>query len=70
MNKAEAVDVEVVGDGSLVRLHLCTDKARDWVDAFVDAAPYMWLGDNVFCAEPRYAVDIVNAMQENGMVVK
>lgn len=64
-----AADVTVENHGTLCRFHLLSQAAKDWVADNVDAPDYMWLGGSIFHCESRYADDIVNGMQSEGLVV-
>ena len=62
------VDIRLSDAGSLVQFEPLTDAAKEWISEFVEAEPYMWLG-NRLCVESRYAEEISNAMAEAGLVV-
>ena len=63
-------DVEVTNNGSLFTFRLLTDAAKAWVEENVHIEDYMWMGDSTFHCEPRYAGDITNGMQAEGLVVQ
>lgn len=59
-------DVQIENHGSIFLFRPLTDAAREWVDEFVK--PDNWFG-NGFAVEGRYALDLANGMQRDGLVV-
>ncbi len=65
----ETLDINVVDHGSLVSLMCLTDQALRWVEANCDAPDYMWTGGRTLNVEHRYADDIINGAQADGLNV-
>jgi hypothetical protein len=62
-------DVEVVNHGSLYQFYLETDAAIDWWIEHVPDEGFQHSA-TVKVVEPRYAVNIVQGMQEGGLIVQ
>lgn len=60
-------DVLIINHGSLVGMTPMSDTAREWMNEHIpDDA--QWLGRQLM-VEPRYAGDIIDGMQGDGLVV-
>jgi hypothetical protein len=59
------LDYEVSDHGSIWTIRPISDAARDWIDENVGAEDWQWMG-GALAIEPRYAGDILFAMQEEG----
>jgi hypothetical protein len=60
-------DVDMANEGSLISFKLISEAARDWAKEHLpDDAPRM--GSTVF-VEPRYASDILNGMESDGLTI-
>lgn len=64
----ETPDVTVDNNGSIITFHLNTEAAQEFAED-VHAEDYMRTHDG-FHAEPRYAQDIIEAMQNDGLTVE
>jgi hypothetical protein len=63
------VDARFHNHGSLIGIVPITTAAQDWLDENVHAESYMRMGAVIY-SEPRYAHDIANAMQSDGLTVE
>lgn len=61
-------DVIVSGHGSVVSFQLVSQAARDWVEEFVQAESWQFLG-NSLCVDWRYADGLKDAALDAGLVV-
>ena len=64
-----AADVLVENHGSVALLTPMTPDARQWIDEHVQVEPWQWIGCSIAC-EPRSLEQIVEGMQESGLVVE
>jgi hypothetical protein len=62
-------DVKVVNHGSLWQFYLLTEAAQGWWAEYVPDDGFQVSG-TVKVVEPRYAVDLVDGMVSNGLVVR
>ena len=65
---APNIDVQVENEGSIFMFHVLTDAAREWVNENVGLESWQWLG-NAFTVEHRYAQDLAEGMQDDGLTV-
>lgn len=67
--ETKVVDAELRNEGSIITLRPLTTTAKAWIDDYVQAEDWQWLG-GALCIEPRYVGDIVGAMQADGLLVQ
>ena len=66
--EAEA-DVIVSNEGSVFLLNPVTDAGKEWLKENCRPEGWQWLGQ-CLAIETRYALDIVEGMQGDGLVVQ
>jgi len=67
--KAPQADVTVSGSGTMYLVTPLSDEAKAWVEENVPLEDWQWLG-NGFGVEHRYIGNLVQGMQEAGLVVR
>ena len=67
---SKKVDVLVENQGSLILFVLISKAVREWVEAHVQVADYMWTGKAIFACEHRCAPDLIEGMRNEGFVVQ
>lgn len=65
----KTADVTVSNQGSLIMLSIITPEAKAWVEENVQTETWQWLGNNL-CVEPRYADNVIDGMQADGLSVE
>ena len=63
-----SADVLIENHGSVALFTSMTAKAHQWIDEHVEIEPWQRLGCSIAC-EPRYLTQIVEGMQESGLIV-
>lgn len=66
---AAKTDIDVRNEGSIFMFTPLTAKGRAWVDEHLELESWQWLGGG-FSVEHRYAGDLAEAMQNDGLIVK
>jgi hypothetical protein len=64
-----AAVVLVENHGSVALFTPMTPDARQWIEENVHVEPWQWIGCSVAC-EPRCLDQIVEGMQEDGLIVQ
>jgi len=62
-------DVLTNNEGTIIALTVLTPAARQWIEEKCKPEPWQWVGDT-FAVEPRYAGDIIQGMQADGLIVE
>jgi hypothetical protein len=62
-------DVIVSNEGSVFLLNPVTDAGKEWIKENCRTEGWQWLGE-CLAIEPRYALEIVEGMQGDGLVVQ
>ncbi len=66
--KVRKPDVRVENEGTIVLVRPLTTEARAWIDENVQTEPWQWFGGGL-AVEPRYAHDLVEGMQADGLTL-
>jgi hypothetical protein len=66
--KQTEADVTVENHGTIFTFESHTDAGREWIEQNIPEDA-QWMG-NRLCVEHRYAADIAQGMQNDGLVVK
>ena len=61
-------DVLIEHHGSVALFTPMTPDAHRWIEEHVEIEPWQWIGCSIAC-EPRCLDQIVEGMQESGLVV-
>jgi hypothetical protein len=69
MDTLDQTDVEVHFHGSVVAFHLLSPAGKAFVEEFVDAAGWQYMGD-ALCVDHRFAEGLAAGMMENGLEVR
>ena len=62
------IDVQIENEGSIFMFRVLTDTAREWVKENVGLESWQWHG-NAFAVEHRFAEDLAEGMQGDGLNV-
>jgi hypothetical protein len=62
-------DVLIENHGSVALFTPMTPDAHQWVEENVNVEPWQWMGCSIAC-EPRCLAELVEGMQESGLVVE
>ena len=62
-------DVLIEDHGSIALFTPMTPDAHQWVEDHVQVEPWQRFGPSIAC-EPRYLSDLIEGMQEDGLVVQ
>ena len=62
-------DVLVENHGSIALLTPMTPDAYQWVEEHVHVEPWQWIAGSIAC-EPRCMEQLVEGMQDDGLVVE
>jgi len=61
-------DVLTENHGSIAMFTPMTPEARQWIDEHVQVEPWQLMGCSI-ASEPRYLSQLVEGMQEDGLIV-
>jgi hypothetical protein len=64
--QSETADVEFINLGTIVTIRPLSQQGCDWIAENVTAEGWQWLG-GALCADSRFAFDICQAMQADGL---
>lgn len=59
-------DIRIIRSGSMIGLHMLSDRAEAWVDDNVDSKPYQWMG-KILWADARFGETVIEGMQAAGL---
>lgn len=62
------VDVEIFDEGSIVQFMCFSNTALDWVNDNVQLEGWQWIGGRSFAVDHRFAGNLADGMQAEGLV--
>lgn len=67
---AEKTDISIRHDGSVVLFTVNTPAAREWVEENVQLEGWQWMGKSSFAVDARFAHDLADGMQGDGLEIE